>query len=493
MKNQEVIKYAYGLTEQKEELLDFVYKTLINYILRQMDIPESMFDSEAAFLSSLLKELSENDMDPLHNKYINYITKRSKIFIPSQVYVFGPAKYKHIDMSYKVEKSSSDPAQSIIKLCSEKPEDNQDILEVLKILGHIGKHQQVFISHFDLKYVSLPEDSDSCSVAKEVLKISRKLTSIRTFACKLPAIIFEHIVGQLQNCDNLRRLDLGECESMDIAKAVSASSSLTELYLYKCKISTRKFQKIARQLVTCNGLQKLHLNYTKNVPRAMGTALIAMESLKEFYAKGCGMAKHVSQAVLKSLSLCHGIEDLRLPDNELTDCLQYLFGDNDHPGFTSLNRLWINNTKLSENDIGILSAVVGMNKVPCLAHLSISDNKMTGLLRGLFCGENHPGFPYLKSLNLSNVQLNPDDLNSIRETIAENRIPHLRQMFLDGNNFLSMMAGVENLVRKCKEAYTKLNVMLFFSPNLVQLEFFEEMKKICAGTEVRVWKWPNNQ
>ena len=75
MKNQEVIKYACALTGNKGGLLEYVYTLLTEYILKQTDISKHMFDSEAHFLKSLMKEASLS-IDPLHNKYINYITRR---------------------------------------------------------------------------------------------------------------------------------------------------------------------------------------------------------------------------------------------------------------------------------------------------------------------------------------------------------------------------------------------------------------------------------
>ena len=78
MKYQEVFKFACGLVEKKvaKEKLDFIYRKLIEYIMEQTELPEYMFESEVAFLKSLLKETPDNvKMDPLHNKYINYVTK----------------------------------------------------------------------------------------------------------------------------------------------------------------------------------------------------------------------------------------------------------------------------------------------------------------------------------------------------------------------------------------------------------------------------------
>ena len=141
MKSQEVVKYACALTRDKERFIKFVYSLLQEYILKQTDIPKHMFDLEASFLQSLLKEVSDElTMDPLHNQYINYTTQGDlNIFIPSKLYIFGPAKYRQqggeVYVFGEISPTSSDvlQAECVMKLghC-DKEDAKEDATEIFE-------------------------------------------------------------------------------------------------------------------------------------------------------------------------------------------------------------------------------------------------------------------------------------------------------------------------------------------------------------------------
>ena len=438
-----------------------------------------MFDYEASFLKSLMKEININ-FDPLHNKYINYITENdTKIFVPSKVYIFGP-NVQSEKVKFPTQPRLQEPttAECLMKL------EDEDASEVLKILQKIGSfNQDVSISYLDWREVKLPSHVDIEVLAQETLKISPNITSLRTYTCKIPPPVYRNMVSQLGQCDKLKRLDLGGSSSMDIGRAVAASTSLMEFYLYECKIQKEVYKDIVQQLGKHTGLEKLRLNYTTGIPVELGNVLSGLGCLKEFYAKECNMATASAESVLTGLANCHYLQDLRLVGNNLTNCLRKLFTDSNGSGleFKYLSRLWIDKTNLSQDDLQVLSCSLHSNILPQLVDLDLSFNKLTGTLRSLLCGPNHPGFPNLEFLGLIRTGLNEDDLVSIHKLVDQNRVPQLRRLCLNKNDQLStMMPKVKNIIEVCTMKYEKLKLVI----QLPHCPFINEMKAICEGMVV---------
>ena len=496
MKNQEVIKYAYALTGNKEDLLEFVYTLLSEYILKQTDISKHMFDSEAHFLKSLMKEVSLS-IDPLHNKYINYITEGDmKIFIPCKLYIFGPAMYRHGEVKYVKEQLCLSrnmlQAECIMQLGSSDRDHVEYATEVLKILQDIKQKtdQHVSIAHLDWKHISLSNEVSIRQLALKTLKISQNLTSICMWDCKIPPPIYEHIVSQLQHCDNLQRLDLSECHPVDIGKAIAASKSLSDVCLYDSVLSTEDYKYVAKELRKHKEMKRLHLNRTKGVPVEMADAITGMKSLQEFRAKDCKMNTVVAEKVLKSLTNCHELQELRLGMNPLTDCIMHLFPPlQNHPGFSLLKSLWINGTFLSKMDVIALSDALRANKLLRLEHLDLSYNfKIADILDGLLNGTDHPGLPCLMYLDLMNTNLTSNDLINIAESVKQSRLPKLRRLNLGRNNLFGREHQVRRLVQSCINSYEKLDVIVnVFETDLSDI-FVSELQSICDGTVVYVNK-----
>ena len=294
------------------------------------------------------------------------------------------------------------------------------------------------------------------------------------------------MVSQLGWCDKLKRLDLGGSSSMDIGRAVAASKSLTEFYLYDCEIPRKVYKDTVQQLQKHTGLEKLHLNRTKGIPTELGDVVFRMGSLKQFFAKGCCMSGVSAGSVLTGLANCHDLKDLRLVGNFLTDYLGKLFpsGDTSGPGFQHLNRLWLNKTSLSQDDLQALSHSLRCNKLPQLMYLDLSLSKLTGSLRSLFFGTGHPGFPFLRVLALVETELSRDVLMSLKEAVNQNRMPQLRYLRVGKNDLSTAETEVRNLVKACTATYDKLEIMIQFYQNKLLEVFIHEMKAICEGTVV---------
>ena len=479
---QEVFVFACGLTDKAEELLDFIYMNLKEYILHQTSIPENMFDNEASFLKSLMKEAPEKmKFDPLHNKYINYVKENdTKIFVPSKVYIFGPKiKSQEVELSKQEMTSAPSTAECLMKL------KDEDASEVLKILQRIGTfHQKVSISYLDWNKVQLPDNISG--LAREALRMSTNITSIGTWTCKIPPRIYEHIVAQLRQCEKLQRLDLGDCKSVEIGKAVAAPTFLRELFLYDCEIKPNVYKEIVQSLQKHNGLEKLRLNHSRGIPAELGYVVSGMNSLKEIYVKECKMGKPVVESVLTGLANCHELQEIQLAVNNLSNCLSKLFpSGHDHPGFPHLNLLFLSKTNLSQEDLLALSCFAGKNKLPQLRKLDLSFSELTGSLK---CLLGHPGFPHLQQLVLMKTGLNQEDLTSLCESVNQNWMPELRKLLLDHNDLSTMESQMENLIESCTKRYEKLNLVIQLSFTKLPTTFTSKMRDICSGTVVHILK-----
>ena len=474
---QEVFKFACGLNA--EVFLDFIYMNLKEFILQQTHIPEYMFDYEASFLKSLMKEIPENKkFDPLHNKYINFVKENdTKIFVPSKVYIFGPSiKSQEVELSEEELTLEPFTAECLMKL------EDEDVSDILKILQTIGTNQEISICHLDLKKVTCPHEVNILHLACETLKISTNITCISTNACRIPQLVYENLVKQLQNCDKLQRLDLGDSEFMDLGKAIATSKSLRELYLYDCKIQDEVYDEIVYHLRRHTGLEKLRLYNTEGVPKELGDVFAEINSLKQFTAEECNMDETTAESVSSGLAKCHELQELRLKGNNLTNCLEKLFPST--RGFSHLTLLFINRTELSQKDLLVLSRAVRCGKLPKLMTLDLCYNNMTGRLRSLLCGTGHPGFPLLRYLGLKKAELNRDDMMSLSEAVNQNLMPQLRYLCLDKNDLSSMESKGKDLVEMCTKRYGKLDLAVQLSKTNLPEAFITEMNDICSGTVV---------
>ena len=492
MKNQEVIKYACALTGNQQGLLEFVYKRLTEYILKQTYISKNMFDSESFFLKSLVKEVSDpSSIDPLHNQHINYITQGDvEIFIPSKLYVFGPATSNHQKMKYirgdEQLTSSMLHAECVMKLgCHDQ---GQYATEVLKILHYIKTTtgQQISIAHLDWKHICM--SCEFSHLALQTLKISKNLRSICMWTCKIPKPVYDHLVSQLQYCDNLKRLDLSECQSVDIGKAIAASKSLSDVYLYDSVLSPEAFRYVAYELCKHKHIKQLHLVRTKGVPVEMAHALSGMKSLQVLHARRCNINISVAEQILKSLTNCRELEELQLGVNHLTGCITHLFPlHQSHSGYSSLKSLSIYAAHLNQQDVNAICDAVGANKLPRLEHLNLSFNSdIAHTLGSLLNGTNHPGFPFLMYFDLMRTRLTDRDLLSIAEAVEQGRLPKLRRLNLGRNELSRMEHQIRILVEKCVSNYKKLEVTVQVFNTKLSETFLHKLQSICQDSVVRV-------
>ena len=211
-----------------------------------------------------------------------------------------------------------------------------------------------------------------------------------------------------------------------VCKNLQFSSSISSVYLEQCDLSAPMFRHIAQQLQDCNKLQNLHLYKTLNIPKELCTTIRSLTSLQDVHI--CHVGGRISKLLMEGLSHCLRLQDLDLHGGTLTDCLQYLFGNRDHPRSSSLKRLNLSDTALAASDINALSIAVHSGKLRCLEMLDVSYNTLTDCMNNLLKGRNSFGFQSLRQLNIKNVQLSPADVRCLLTVVLDGSMPELTDM-----------------------------------------------------------------
>ncbi len=176
---------------------------------------------------------------------------------------------------------------------------------------------------------------------------------------------------------------------------------------------------------------------------------------------------HLNQEDVKSLGEAVGarkllnLNELDLSCNTLTGCLKDLFGELDHPGFISLEYLILCRTHLKQKDVESLSQAVRAGKLPNLKHLSLEDITLSGYLKDLFGGPNHPGFSRLEHLCLVQTHLTQDDVEILSEAARVGKLPQLKTLRLWNNTLTGCL----------KDLFRRPNHPGF--PNLEELDLWE--------------------
>ncbi len=178
------------------------------------------------------------------------------------------------------------------------------------------------------------------------------------------------------------------------------------------------------------------------------------------------------------------LKELALGKNNLTGCLKDLFGGPHHPRFPSLEKLVLSDTHLSRDDVGSLSEAVRAGKLPELKELDLSENTLTGCLKDLFGGPDHPGFPSLEKLFLNNNHLNQEEVESLSEAVWGGKLPHLKDLNLRHNNLSRMEREVEALMAAC-DSYCEKRVWLgLWRTQLRQEEFTQRCRDKYCDVEI---------
>ena len=374
--------------------MEFVYETLTQHCRQQADtkdIGKSLLDQCNSFPRSLCEEISESvSTDPLHNRLINYINAfDTTISIPSRFYVFNPGRVymcnDAIDsstMKYVVNEynRSSNNADDLPSECSiYRMKGNDELWNTLKVIQQIRKHQEVVISHLVLSSFIGSENESGLDL--DGLQITHA-RSLKFEWCAFPRNSFIHLIQQLNGCEMLTHLDL---------------------------------------------------RGTLGIPVEFGQALATMRSLEVLDLRLCQMKTPVSGAVLAGLFKSCKLRILEFSNNSLKGCLSKLLNGSDNHTFEFLERLFLDHTKLSQNDLACLSVAANDGKLPKLQKLHLPCNTLRDRMADLLGPVEFSGFKSLIVLNLTKTKLNKSDMEKLNSAARVHKLSKLTNLYLSHN------------------------------------------------------------
>ena len=268
----EVIKFAFGLSDQPSALTGVVFDNLLSLL-------KVNWGFSAGFLLSLAKELKEGcTFDVFHNKYFNYPSKGGPIVhIPSRFYRFDDDVPDFEAITIRLSKSSlidALTAEYLVKVTTKV-----SLLNTLRILQYVQKHQQISVSSFRISDVS--SKANDAENDEENAEISRLL--IHSF--------------KLSN--------------------ETSSISIEDGHLTK-----EAYSHIVNQLHCCSQLQVLRLRYIgQELPLELGYSAAMMTALRMIDLAHCGLTQDVSKALMSGLQHCLNLCHVCLQGNQLSSCL----------------------------------------------------------------------------------------------------------------------------------------------------------------------------
>lgn len=148
---------------------------------------------------------------------------------------------------------------------------------------------------------------------------------------------------------------------------------------------------------------------------------------------------HLNEAEIRSLlraahdGKLQKIVELTLTSNNMTGWLKHLFNGHDSLRFPRLRKMDLSNTELNTEDVESLSKAVREGQFPQLQNLDLSMNKLTGCMSSLVGGRDHPGFAGLNELNLGFADLNEKDVEDLCNAVRARKFPQLKDLHLPSN------------------------------------------------------------
>ena len=545
-----MIKFAIGLSKQPLDLIQFIYEKLL--ISLRCDI---FLRKDIIFLKSLGRELNATvSFNMFSNKYISYITEEhSTIYIPSKLYVLDNKAPNPTAVRF----SSQQGLQSSLNAECSLSVFPHGLENAVGVLEKIQQCLNVSFSNFRIREVAPHAVYQLRVIDSDLLKRTLRLTensivfNVSSYNFALPAI--GHIALQLKGCTNLRVLIMKNMQQFVPAKlgdSISIMKSLQIAHLEQIKLTLISGRAIMKGLSQCQSLQELRLDgclLTDCLQDLLGGHNhVGFHSLLVLGLKGTKLCKSDVKAIADAMKsgIITQLRYLSLSSNSLTNCIATLvpLGTDHYPGFQNLQLLGVARCNLSPEDIIHLSQSMQLNKFPALNYLDINANCLRGQISYLLDNPASPGYSSLEGLNLSHVQpnaadlkhlahfmrkrkpgklrslhlianeltgiieelfseaglpsvglldlqhtdLNRKDINSLSRAVKEGKLPHLRKLFLYGNNLSGMETEFTNFLKSCTKYFTRslieIKISLSDFPNAKP--FQKQILSVCRGTNV---------
>ena len=404
--------------------------------------------------------------EPLNNQYINYVRSSTcAIHVPSQFYVFSDVG-QFDNLKYEVDPSMENKGQGAQPAECGLGMNSGDMADTLRLLQQIEKYQNISITNLCMVDVKMKEREIAAgdTLPFNALKLNKKMKYFRVVNCSLVHTLYNHLMRELSACDDLHHLDLSRTKGLPlgITHALQTMKNLRYLDLSEVNMAPDMSQEVMSALCHCKYLMNLYLagntltNVIGNLLCHGDTGHPTFPDLQELYLQDT----RLSADDMKSLSMItrgSKLKLLNISNNCLTDCIEALLSESDFP---ELGQLEMRNGQLCKTDITSLSKAVHQKKLLKLKALDVTGNLLTDCMAELVGERSHPGFPCLKEVVLKQCGLNGNDLNSLGCAVSEGKIPSLELLYLSKNNLTGCLGKLLGIA----------DCHLFLSLEYLQLE-----------------------
>ena len=226
------------------------------------------------------------------------------------------------------------------------------------------------------KYVFFKYVKLSLSTNYCSLRLSTDIVSFGVAKSYVPPHVLSDLLEQLSVLSKLHSLHLYDTSLASIKSLFLGNkvNTLSKLMLADVVMTKRLCNNLLRQIMFLNRLITFELSHT--IKRYDHAN--AYKDLKSGQIFFCVIDKALCSEFLAALSVFNRLKHLDLSGNNLTGCLPN-FIPHSYPGLTSLKRLILKNAGLNAGDLQHLANLIQLRKVPNLKELKLNHNDFHGI------------------------------------------------------------------------------------------------------------------
>ena len=428
--------------------------------------------------------------EPHHNKFFNFyihkqddLCKRPKdvrlIEIPSQLYAFEflMEPLQGCTISSPVE----DLEYCIFHIHSINTQVSKSVLSACQEISHFQPITDLWIFRLNC----------DGTVPVDAFNLSTRVQSIRISSSVLPSKLLDHLMKQLPQCRNLKKLHLKEIkfyddaskhaphgvdENRNVATSLSGladwdlgkairnwgdNPSLKILSLRNCSIPKAEFAEILTALSACKCLT--HLDLGGNYLGSEGTHLVQIienmrpdPPLEGLHLENCLIPEAVCRDLMSAVQTCRNLKGLSLTGNTVGEAGKYIVNVITNLRLDSqLEFLYLNNCSIP-NRIWV-DLLKCLSECSNLVYLDLSGHNFAGMraplvemIRKLVVNPNLMGLgqlevnPHLMGLYLQNCSISEAASDDVLKALSPCR--NLIQLCYGGNTVGEAGSHLEEII-----------------------------------------------
>ncbi len=261
----------------------------------------------------------------------------------------------------------------------------------------------------------------------ETLLDAGKVSNVNPFLCEYPSYCGEFPLAEVLTNTKLAVINV---DDMDENDPFNVKHSTADVILYlRRKKDKETCSKLVKALHSAQAnLLALHMDIylTEEVMEELAAYIDSLGPQPQLRYFYPGFGTTNPCSMLTSLSKCKQLRCLDIHSCDLGFRLHILLSDPLPP----LRVLGLRNTKLCAEDVEQIADCVRHNKLPHLRELDIGGNNRLGSRLHILLSDPPP---QLRVLGLHNTKLCAEDVEQIADCVRHNKLPHLRKLDIGGN------------------------------------------------------------